>query len=366
MEPSGVFSFPSNLTTLRRALAVASIAVVAACQTPASTSSPGATSGAVATPSGGAATQAPSESPPGLFHLVGTEPVIPRTTFTDRGAVLPGAVTVGSDGTYHAWVIAFADTPGTQEVHYLTSTDGVAWTEAEDASLEALSDGFGNPGAMPTSVLEAADGWVMYLVGTLATEQQGWDIWRATAPAPGGPWTRSAEPVLTRGAAGAWDAGGLDFPTVIPTETGYSMFYSGIESTETSGGAIGMATSTDGIAWTKGEGPVMEPGLCGDFDARAVHQPRVIATADNLVMAYAGYAEPADSRAVVGYADSLDDGATWGCEWPRPGLDTAGLPEGSVHTLAAFQRGDRVALLVEWLSNDGTDIWLADLGLTAP
>lgn len=365
MEPSGVTSSPS-ISVVRRALAVASIALLAACQSPAATTNPGASAGATVAPSTVAPTQAPSEGPPGLFHLVGAAPVIPRSTFPDRGAVLPGAVVRGADGTYHAWVIAFADTPGTQEVHYLTSTDGLAWTEVPDASLEGLSEGFGNPGALPTSVLEEADGWTMYLVGTLASEQQGWDIYRATAPAPGGPWTRRAEPVLRRGEAGAWDAGGLDFPTVIATETGYSMFYSGIEAVSTTSGSIGKATSEDGIAWTKGDGPVLEPGLCGDFDARAVHQPRVIATADNLVMAYAGYAEPSDSRAIVGYADSLDEGDSWGCEWPWPGLDTSGLPEGDVHTIAAFQRGERVALLVEWLSNDGTDIWLADLGVAAP
>ena len=366
MEPSGVFSSALFHSALRRALAVVSIAIVAACQSPAATSSPAATAGQTAAPPSVGATLEPSESPPGLFHVVGSAPVIPRTTFTDRGAVLPGAVATGDDGTYHAWVIAFADTPGTQDVHYLTSEDGIDWTEVPDSSLAGLSDGFGNPGAMPTSVLAGSDGWVMYLVGTLASEEQGWDIWRATAPAPGGPWTRSAEPVLRRGTAGAWDAGGLDFPSVITTDTGYAMFYSGIESATTTSGAIGMATSEDGIAWTKADAPVLEAGLCGGFDARAIQQPRVIATADNLVMAYAGYAEPADSRAVIGYADSLDDGATWGCEWPWPGLDTAGLPEGAVHTLAAFQRGDRVALLVEWLNGDGTDIWLADLGLTAP
>ncbi len=367
MEPSGVFSFPSRGRSLvRRGLLAASIALVAACQSPAATNAPASAGASAAPPSGAAGTQAPSEGPPGLFHVVGSAPVIPRTTFTDRGAVLPGAVAIDADGGYHAWVIAFADTPGSQDVHYLTSDDAVAWTEVPDGSLAALSDGFGNPGAMPTSVLETADGWVMYLVGTLATEEQGWDIWRATAPGPNGPWARSAEPVLRRGAAGAWDAGGLDFPSVIATDTGYALFYSGIEAGTTSGGAIGMATSEDGIAWTKAEGPVLEPGLCGDFDARAVHQPRVIATVENLVMAYAGYAEPLDSRAAIGYADSLDNGATWGCEWPWPGLDTTGLPEGNTHTLAAFQRGDRVALLVEWLSNDGTDIWLADLGLTAP
>jgi len=362
MEPSGVFSF----SVPRRALVAALVGTLAACQTPAATNAPGSATATASQPSAVAGTAEPSESPPALFHIVGTEPVIARSKFADRGAVLPGAVTVGADGTYHAWVIAFADTPGTQEVHYLTSTDGVAWTEAEDASLEGVSDGLGNPGAMPTSVLEEADGWTMYLVGTLATEQQGGDIWRATAPAPGGPWTRTKEPVVRRGEAGSWDAGGLDFPAVVPTATGYTMFYSGIESTTTTGGAIGRATSTDGIAWTKGDAPVLQPGLCGDFDARAVHQPRVISTADNLVMAYAGYAEPADSRAVVGYADSLDEGVTWGCEWPYPGLDTTTLPDGFVHTIAAFQRADRVALLVEWLTGDGTDIWLADLGLTAP
>ena len=362
MEPSGVSSFP----LIRRALAAAVVVSVAACQTPAASTVPGSAAPTAGGSSAPAATSAPSESPPGLFHIVGAAPVIARSTFPDRGAVLPGAVATAADGTHHAWVIAFADTPGTQEVHHLTSDDGIAWSEAEDASLEGLSEGFGNPGAMPTSVLEEADGWTMYLVGTLSSEQQGWDIWRATAPAPGGPWTRSEEPVLRRGAAGSWDAGALDFPTVIPAETGYTMFYSAIESTTSTGGAIGRATSEDGVTWTKAEDPVLEPGLCGGFDARAVHQPRVIATADNMIMAYAGYAEPSDSRAVVGYADSLDDGVTWGCEWPWPGLDTTGLPDGFVHTIAAFQRGDRVALLVEWLSGDGTDIWLADLGLTGP
>ena len=367
MEPSGVFSLPSNASSfVRRALVAASIAVVAACQAPAASNAPTAGPSA-AQPSGPTATQQPSESPPGLFHVVGTAPVIPHSTFTDRNAVLPGAVMVDSEGKYHAWVIAFTDAPGTQEIHYLTSEDGAAWTEAPDASLAGLSEGLGNPGAMPTSVLEDGDGWVMYFVGTLASEQQGWDIWRATAPAASGPWTRSAEPVLRRGAAGAWDAGALDFPTVIATDTGYSMFYSAIESTTSTGGSIGKATSEDGITWTKGEGPVAEPGICGGFDDRAVQMPRVIATADNLVMAYAGYAGAIDTHASIGYADSLDNGDTWGCEWLYPALDTTGLPAGGfVHTLAAFQRGDRVALLIEWFADGSTDDWLADLGMTAP
>jgi hypothetical protein len=360
MEPSGVFSLPSP----RRVLIAALVAAVAACQTPAATNAPGSAGPTAAQPSAGASTTAPSDNPPGLFHVVGSAPVIARSTVPDRGAVLPGAVATAADGTYHAWVIAFAEAPGTQDVHYLTSTDGIAWTEVQDASLEGLSEGFGNPGAMPTSVFEDGDGWTMYLTGT--TDNTGWDIWRATAPSAAGPWTRSETPVLERGESGAWDAGTLDFPSAYPTETGYTMLYSGQAAGDQTGGSIGRATSKDGIAWTKDPEPVAQPGLCGGFDDRAIHQPRVISTADNSVMVYAGYTGAADTPAKIGYADSLDDGATWGCEWPNPALDTSTLPEGFVHTIAAFQRGDRLALLVEWLSDDGTDIWLADLGLTAP
>ncbi|HEX3264124.1 MAG TPA: hypothetical protein VHR16_00530 [Candidatus Limnocylindrales bacterium] len=299
-----------------------------------------------------------------LFHVVGTAPVIAHTTFADRGAVLPGAIAVGADGKYQAWVVAFASTPGTQEVHYLSSDDGVAWTEGKDASLAALSDGFGNPGAIPTTVFPDGDGWVMYLTGTM--DNTGWDIWRATAPEAAGPWTRSAKPVLTRGASGAWDAGTLDFPSVYPSAAGYTMIYSGQGPGDQAGASIGRATSKDGIAWTKDPEPVAKPGLCGGFDAGAIDQPRVISTADNAVLVYAGYAGATDSNASIGYADSLDDGVTWGCEWPNPALDTATLPTGLVHTVAAFQRGDRLALLVEWLSGQTSDVYLADLGYGNP
>jgi hypothetical protein len=365
MEPSGVLSLSSPTTPrLRRALVAASIALVAACQAPAATTNSASAGPTAAPPSSPPASVAPTRNATGLFHIVGTAPVIAHATFPDRGAVLPGAATVDSGGKYHAWVVAFAATPGTQEVHYLTSDDGVAWTEVTDGSLKGLSDGFGNPGAIPTSVFEDGDGWTMYLTGT--TDNVGWDIWRATAPKAAGPWKRSAKPVLARGGTGAWDAGTLDFPSVYPTADGYTMLYSGQAAGDQTGGSIGRATSRDGIAWTKDPEPVAKPGLCGGFDDRAIHQPRVTSTADNTVLVYAGYAGAADSAASVGYADSLDDGATWGCEWKNPALDTSGLPDGFIHTLASFQRGDRLALLVEWLSGGSSDIYLADLGFGAP
>ncbi len=359
MEPSGV-----TLSPRRGLVAAFLLASIAACQSPAA-SAPTTAPASAAAPSH-APTEAPSKAPTpgltGLFHLVGEGPVIPRTAFPDRGAVLPAAVTVAADGTYHAWVIAFAETPGIQELHHLTSPDAVTWTDVPDPSLAGLSEGLGNPGAMPTSVLVDADGWVMFYTGTLASEREGWDIWRATAPGPSGPWARGEDPVLRRGAAGAWDSAVLDFPTVIRTADGYTMFYSGLDTAHRDGGSIGLATSTDGISWTKADAPIVIPGLCGGFDDRAIHQPRVLEQPDRLVMAYAGYAGAQDSQASVGFADSIDGGRTWTCEWPGPALATAGLPDGFVHTLTAFQREERVVLLVEWFAGSGTDVWLAELG----
>lgn len=284
--------------------------------------------------------------------------------------MLPGAIAVDGE-TYHAWVIAFADTPGTQDVHHLTSSDAVTWTLVEDPSLEGLSDGLGNPGALPTSVLFDGERWVMYLTGTLATEREGWEIWRATAPSPDGPWTRGDAPVLRRGPAGAWDSGGLDFPTILRTDDGFLMVYSGIDHARPEAGWFGRATSKDGISWTKHDDPattdaefvesdpVAEPGLCGGFDERAIHQPRVIDDGDRLVLAYAGYAGAQDSRATVGLAASEDGGLTWSC-LGGPALSAEGLPSGFVHTLTAFRRDGRAALLVEWFANAGTDVWLAE------
>ncbi|MEO5703526.1 MAG: hypothetical protein ABIZ52_05995 [Candidatus Limnocylindrales bacterium] len=359
MEPSGVNLFP------RHALVAAlMLTLIAGCQSPGA-STPITPTASAAAPSS-APTNAPTDAPTpgltGLFHIVGDAPVVARTAFPNRGAVLPSAISVAEDRTFHAWVIAFAATPGTQEIHHLTSPDATTWTDVPDASLEGLSEGLGNPGAMPTSVLAGPDGWIMHYVGSLVSEPQGWDIWRATAPGPNGPWTKGDEPVVRRGPAGSWDSAVLDFPTVIERGGGYTMFYSGLELAHRDRGSIGRATSDDGIFWTKADAPVAEPGLCGGFDDRAIHQPRVLVQVDRLVMAYAGYAGALDSHPTVGFADSTDGGLTWSCEGTGSGLATAGLPDGFVHTLAAFHQGDRVALLVEWFAGNGTDIWLARLG----
>jgi predicted GH43/DUF377 family glycosyl hydrolase len=108
---------------------------------------------------------------------------------------------------------------------------------------------------------------------------------RATAPGPDGPWTIDPQPILTPGPTGSWDAGGLQWPSVVQTNEGYRMYFAALDRR---GGraSIGLATSDDGLTWTKHDGPVLTAGV--DWERGQVDRPRVAATPQGLAMVYAG------------------------------------------------------------------------------
>ena len=77
---------------------------------------------------------------------------------------------------------------------------------------------------------------------------------------PGGPsiswrWEARPEPVLTRGAAGDWDAIDVLNPSVIRQGDAYYNLYSGYDGKTWH---TGLAVSVDGIAWRK-EGKILSP-----------------------------------------------------------------------------------------------------------
>lgn len=143
-------------------------------------------------------------------------------------------------------------------IGYATSADGIHWDKYADNPIVA-PDGSGYD-AMCISMgvpLHDGDQWVLYYAGnSTPCAGPGLHIGRATAADVNGPWQRSAEPVLEAGQPGDWDEGFIMPHTVIQTEAGYVLYYSG-------GGEflvplprlIGMATSPDGIRWTKYNDP---------------------------------------------------------------------------------------------------------------
>ena len=117
-------------------------------------------------------------------------------------------------------------------------------------------------------------------------------------------WTKHSEnPVLSP--SEAWEGASLLSPTVIKDGGIYKMWYTG-----TSPGAwdIGYAISTDGITWTKHSGnPVLTRGASGTWDDGHVRSGTVIIESGTFKMWYSGWDETVNR---VGYATS-SDGITW-------------------------------------------------------
>ena len=299
-------------------------------------------------------------------RLVGTAPVFEASRLEGKTAVLPGAFII-VDGTYHAFLVGFGAERGDQRPYYATSPDGVTWTLAEADPLADLGLELFPPGPIPASVLVEADGsWTMYLWGV--TDPSGFraSIWRATAPDPAGPWTADSEPVL-RGNAQGWDCLGLDSPAVVRTELGYLMAFVGADLADRNTAHIGVATSTDGITWTKHDGPVIDPGLCGDFDDRSVTQPRLFASGGGYMLLYSGNGLTRNDAA-IGVANSAD-GVAWTCAGTSPILDRPDVPgSDGIHTIAVATTDGQPRLLVESLigGNGSSELWLADLVSTEP
>lgn len=161
---------------------------------------------------------------------------------------------------------------------------------------------------------------------------------------PEGEWVRyGSNPVLEMGAGGQWDDAWTSFDSIFLVGSTYYGYYSG-----EAGGAtfqIGLATSADGINWTRHpSNPVLSPGAGGSWDDAAVMAACVWKEGDNWYMLYGG--EQADGATDIGLATSSDGvnwtksgsnpvmertAATWDAGGVRPGQ--AIVKEGSTYYL---------------------------------
>lgn len=260
-----------------------------------------------------------------LFTLYGSEPIVTHGefgqwdgTFTDPGAVMY------HEGKFHMFRNGFKAWPATVQVGYVTSTDGYSWVKQDSEPVFTTAQvPYAGVAALASSVVVRDDGtWIMYFYTWEKSFQPFTGaIGRATAPGPNGPWTPDSTPVLKPGSGNAWDSGQVAAPSVLRTENGYVMYYTG--SRTLADRMIGMATSPDGIIWTKyndpstnnpdyaESDPVLGPGAAGAWDNSNVHQPGVQRTPDGWVMLYRS-AGGRDQNMALGYATSTD-----GIHWLR-------------------------------------------------
>lgn len=243
-----------------------------------------------------------------LFDLYSPEPVILPGEFGewDGRYTDPGAV-VYHDGLFHMFRNGFKGWPASVEIGYLTSEDGFTWTEmspdpvlySKDVTLTKLA-------ALASSALVEDGTWILYAYTWNTPNGRNGDgaIIRATASDPLGPWTIDDAPVLEPGEEGTWDDTQVDSPSVLKTDKDYMMWYTGRSKDAIF--QIGLATSEDGIHWTKHPEPVLSADLPWETERDSVHQPRVVQTPDGFVMVY----RAAGPNMRLGVATSKD-GITW-------------------------------------------------------
>ncbi len=124
------------------------------------------------------------------------------------------------------------------------------------------------------------------------------------------PWIKhNNNPVLSGGPASAWDGGRIYYPTILFDGTQYRMWFAGFNPTLNAPPAIGYATSPDGFHWTKyANNPVLN-STPGTFENDAVFEPVVVYDGTRFHMWYAGASQSGTAYA-VGYATS-SDGINW-------------------------------------------------------
>lgn len=119
-------------------------------------------------------------------------------------------------------------------------------------------------------------------------------------------WVSSKEPVLTPGEKGKWDDGRATIGPVININGVYHMYYQGWSAYSTEFNGIGLATSTDGISWTKHPKPVLSYDAAGEYSLTA---NSVIKVDDSYYMYYCYYSFKKNAY-MVGLAISKD-GTSW-------------------------------------------------------
>jgi predicted GH43/DUF377 family glycosyl hydrolase len=264
---------------------------------------------------------------PGEFSVYDKNPVVPhgiQTTWAAR-YVDPGAM-IYHDGAFHMFINGLNAYPGVVSLGYATSPDGYAWSLASpDPVFTSDQVKYAQTAIFASSVLVGDDGvWTLYFYTVDAGIHPRSTIGRATAPKPTGPWTPDAAPVLAPGQTGSWDAYSVAHPSVVRTSAGLVMYYSAAATDSDPHNAIGMATSPDGVHWTKRNDPVLRAGTGDAWDNQIIYDPNVVQTPTGYVMAYLGLGPNSvvpKPFTAVGYATSAD-GLTWTKSSANPILST--------------------------------------------
>lgn len=251
----------------------------------------------------------------------GTSPIIANSAPSawDDGKCGPLNIVKRGPTDYRMWYEGYTGTwPDLlTKIGYATSTDGTTWTKYGSNPIISYGQAWENDEVAPDTVIWDADESVfkMWYHGGYTSGVNTRYIGYATS-SDGISWTKyGSNPVLSPGSSGQWDESTVADCCVIKIAPGdYRMWYLGKNASNVQ--AIGYATSTDGISWSKyGSNPVFQSGTAGQWDDGTIYGLRVINRVCDRTGFHGWYAADdgtlADATGSgIGYAWSAD-GITW-------------------------------------------------------
>ena len=273
--------------------------------------------------------------------LFGTSDVVGQFTWTKdaRNPILSGVVGTwnkhifcpcvlfNSDSArYEMW---FNSTPGPQgfpnsnpySIGFAVSKDGINWSMYPTAVLTSDAGKWDNSTVAYPEVIRENRQYKMWY-----TSWKDWSspdyLGYATSP-DGIHWTKyPGNPIFGPGTA-AWEIGGPGSVSVMATQAGYKMWYSGIDVTF-SNPKIGYATSADGINWKRDtlNNPVVTVGTSSQWDGKSVGSPNVLRIGNSYYMWYVG-TDVKGTYDATGVATSSDGITNWKKYASNPVLATS-------------------------------------------
>ncbi|MCH8836981.1 MAG: hypothetical protein IIA60_04155, partial [Candidatus Marinimicrobia bacterium] len=177
-----------------------------------------------------------------------------------EGAHLSAPAVIKDGDTLRMWY-GGGDWPATA-IGYAASVDGINWVRHADPVLQLGPVGdWDSDFVFPGTVIKEDGGYKLWYSGNretafpgipqigLATSTDGLQWVKHDDPSTTAAPFAESDPVLEVSSA-AWDSRRVWGPAVLPTATGYEMWYTGSGGTDQ---LVGYATSADadGISWTK-------------------------------------------------------------------------------------------------------------------
>jgi len=246
--------------------------------------------------------------------------------------------------TYKMWYTMLDAGEDAEKICFADSSDGINWA----THGAVLIGGSWDTCVLKPVVLHDGATYTMWYIGAPAGSPVGKVGYAISAD--GIHWAKRASPVLVPGGNGGWDDFTISNFAVLFNGTNYTMWYSA-EDGSAGTTRIGVATSTDGVSWTKySDNPVMEP-IPNSWESGHVWAGPVLKNGSQYVMWYTGQTRDYPSR--IGVATS-PDGFSWSRYPDNPVLGVG--PTGSWDSLAIVSSSvvrDGNRLLMFYYASDG-------------